>query len=380
MKVADLFTGIGGFTLALEPFQGFQTAFYCDIDWRSQAVIKRRISSSDLPKADMYSDVRRIHVEDQEVDMMVGGFPCTGFSCAGNCDGTANPGSALVSEVYRLVEEGKPKFVMLENVSPILSYNEYRDICERFVSLGYDISWIVLTAKEFGAPHKRSRWWALCSRKGLKPGCVSVRLKEELESVPVYDWKNEPRPRLSENPQNERCFLLGNTLVPCVARVAFLSLFTGMKHAFSELLNKREWTFDLPTAVSKRPSSKQMHCGTYREKAFWTVQKPKNDLGLFRPLDLVINPKCFRSTKERAKRNRMSPYETEKRRISLWSTPRTCTHMSNYLTKRSRADLPTQMRFEITTENRHYQHVNGSYLDWMQGYPMGWTDVFSKEK
>lgn len=537
LRAADLFSGIGGFTLALECFENVTTALYCDIDARSQEVITHRMQQGELPRAPMYKDVQKVHLP-PDVNMIVGGFPCfpagtrvltdqgympietvsgdqkllthtgswkpienvqqklftgrmasvsvechdqpimctdnhpfyartldnpdpvwvhahdlttdhyvgipinstqyvptcddpnfiengyawyavtkvdfshaeqvwvynfqvqddhsyvvenvvvkncTGFSLVGARESTNNSGSGLVRELYRLMEESKPAFVMMENVAPILNYPEYKTICDTMTGLGYSFQWTVLKAVEFGAPHRRARWWALATRLDIAPGSVTLRLKESLPNLSLYDWSPEnepvrtcdavdgPKPKHIKN----RNFLLGNTLVPTVARVAFLSLFTGLSMPLSDLVSRREWVYT-PCSPAKpgRDSAKLMYCGLYRDGMFHPVCKPINDLNLVRPRHLVLDPTVYVSNKPRMSKKKIkpSPLMQEPHTIQFWSTPRTNNEPSNYLTKRSHSDLSTQIRFEQSTENR-YGYVNPEYVDWMQGYPRNWTQI-----
>jgi len=381
MKIADLFSGIGGFTLALEAFEDMDTVVYCDIDTRSQAVLRHRISEGDLPKAEIHDDVQTLQLNAVHVDMIIGGFPCTGFSVAGAKQGTENVGSGLVRELYRLMEESRPQFVMMENVGPIVAFEAYRDICSRMYELGYTLRWTMMSAAELGAPHTRSRWWGLAVREDVTPGSVVIRKKKGYEML--YNWNTAEPPRMVPGPRPgdsvARSFLLGNTLCPTVARVAFLSLLTGLRMPLSELVSKDSWTYDTVHVGRPRKDSRGMRCGVWHDNEFCTVVQPVNDLGLARSWNLVLDPSAYVSEKPRCLRKKPSPLLTEPRHMERWTTPRTSGVASNFLSKRTCWDLPTQIQFEVRTEHR-YGHLNLGYLDWMQGYPYNWTRITSEEK
>ena len=77
LKVLDLFSGIGGFSLGLERTGGFETVAFCEIDPFCQKVLKKH-----WPDVPIYEDVRTLDYEGT-VDVITGGYPCQPFSFAG---------------------------------------------------------------------------------------------------------------------------------------------------------------------------------------------------------------------------------------------------------------------------------------------------------
>ncbi len=160
----DLFSGIGGLTLALRPW--VRPVAYCEIDRVARAVLLTRMQSGDLPGAPIWDDVcslTRSHLP--LVDIVYGGFPCQDISVAGNGVGLAGERSGLFFEIARLVGEIRPPFVFLENVPAIRSRGA-DVVVGRLAELGYDCRWGVLSAFDVGAPHKRERWWLLAHGHG----------------------------------------------------------------------------------------------------------------------------------------------------------------------------------------------------------------------
>lgn len=80
MRALDLFSGIGGISLALKDFCKVQA--YVEIDDYCQAVLRSRIAEGKLDNAEIYSDVKKFKTE-KEIDIIYGGFPCQGISVAG---------------------------------------------------------------------------------------------------------------------------------------------------------------------------------------------------------------------------------------------------------------------------------------------------------
>lgn len=162
----DLFSGIGGLTLALEPW--VRPVAYCEIDPYPQGVLVRRMADDRLPRAPIWDDVRTLTASElPPIDIVYGGFPCQDISVAGNGAGLAGERSGLVFEVFRIIAETRPAFVFLENVPAIRTRGAER-VVKELASLGYDCRWDRLSAFDVGAPHKRERWWLLAYGYGCE--------------------------------------------------------------------------------------------------------------------------------------------------------------------------------------------------------------------
>src|SRR5688572_3765853 len=96
LRVLDLFSGIGGFSLGLERTGGFRTVAFCEIEPYCRSVLKKH-----WPDVPCFEDVRELHAFDVgPVDVICGGFPCQDISIAGRGAGLAGTKSGLWSE-YR---------------------------------------------------------------------------------------------------------------------------------------------------------------------------------------------------------------------------------------------------------------------------------------
>ncbi|WP_286948989.1 MULTISPECIES: DNA cytosine methyltransferase [Brevundimonas] len=166
MKVLDLFSGIGGFSMGLER-AGMETVAFCEID-----PFCRRVLAKHWPEVPCYDDVQTLTasrlVSDGvgRVDVITGGFPCQDISLAGRMRGIDGKKSSMWEELARLVEEARPKFVILEN-SPVLRSRGLDRILSKFASLGYDAEWHCLPLNAIGAPHRRDRVWVIAYPAGL---------------------------------------------------------------------------------------------------------------------------------------------------------------------------------------------------------------------
>lgn len=156
----DLFSGIGGITLALSEW--VRPIAYCEIDRYCQGVLLSQMQSGNLPVAPIWDDVQTLRGDMLPVkpDIIYGGFPCQDISVAGRGAGLAGERSGLFFEIARLVGEIRPRFIFLENVPAINLRGQDAVICT-LTDLGYDCRWTVVSAAEVGANHRRQRWFLL---------------------------------------------------------------------------------------------------------------------------------------------------------------------------------------------------------------------------
>ena len=176
MKVLDLFSGIGGFSLGLER-AGMETVAFCEFDKHAQKVLKKH-----WPEVPIHEDVRLLDGKQYRgtVDVVCGGFPCQDLSTAGNQAGFSGERSSLYLEMLRIIGECLPRFAIFENVTGLLSGDGGRWFA-RFLydlaAIGYDAEWHCISASYIGAPHHRDRVWIIaypeCKRQSgqgrLKP-------------------------------------------------------------------------------------------------------------------------------------------------------------------------------------------------------------------
>ena len=160
MDVLDLFSGIGGFSLAFER-AGFRTVAFSEIEPYPCKVLAKH-----WPTVPNLGDVTAIRGADIEADIVTGGFPCQDLSVAGKRAGLVGERSGLYWQIIRIVREMQeaghgPAIVVLENVAGLLSSNGGRDfasVLSGLAELGADdIAWRILDAQHFGVPQRRRR-------------------------------------------------------------------------------------------------------------------------------------------------------------------------------------------------------------------------------
>lgn len=155
LKVLDLFSGIGGFSLGLERTGGFETLAFCEIDEHARKVLKKH-----WPKVPVFEDVKTLRGIEGEFDVICGGFPCQDISVAGKGLGLKGERSGLWKEYARLIKEIKPRYVIIENVANLRSKGLAR-VMQDLWEIGYDCEWHVISASSVGAFHKRERIWII---------------------------------------------------------------------------------------------------------------------------------------------------------------------------------------------------------------------------
>jgi DNA (cytosine-5)-methyltransferase 1 len=164
MRFGSLFSGIGGFDLALER-AGMECAWQVEIDVSCQRVLAKH-----WPDVKRYEDVRDCGKENLEpVDLICGGFPCQDVSLAGKRAGLEGKRSTLWSEFSRIICELEPRWVVIENVFGLFSSDNGRffgNILGDLAESGYDAEWEVLPASAFGAPHRRERVFIVAYTRG----------------------------------------------------------------------------------------------------------------------------------------------------------------------------------------------------------------------
>ena len=173
----DLFTGIGGFSLAASWVWGneLDLAGFCEQDVYCGKVLKKN-----FPDVPIYPDIKELRGEwFQDIDLITGGFPCQDISVAGKGAGIDGDRSGLWSELCRIISEVRPRYALIENV-PMLIHRGLERVLLDLTEIGYDAEWQVIGADDVGARHKRKRIWIVAypgHLRGRHDECGDVGLR-----------------------------------------------------------------------------------------------------------------------------------------------------------------------------------------------------------
>ena len=215
--------------MGLERSGGFKAVAFCEIDKYCKKVLAKH-----WPEVPIYSDVktltaRQLRADGITVDAICGGFPCQDISVAGTGRGLKGERSGLWTEFARIISELGPRYVIVENVSALLSRGLGRVLGD-LASIGYDAEWHCIPASYIGAPHRRDRVWivaysnhgqrkqqddSICSRGNAVNTCS--------EEMADSDCPMLERQRIASRIQKERNSFSGTSwwsTEPNVGRVA----------------------------------------------------------------------------------------------------------------------------------------------------------------
>ena len=183
LKVLDLFSGIGGFSLGLESTGHFETIAFCEKDEFCQKVLQKNFKNIPIE-----GDVRNVKGDKYKADVVTGGFPCQPFSVAGKRKGTDDD-RYLWDETIRVVRECKPKWFIGENVEGLINIQEgmvLRQVQTDLEKEGFEVQCLIIPASGIGAWHQRKRVWIIgCNVSNTKSKwsrkCREPNKKKRLE-------------------------------------------------------------------------------------------------------------------------------------------------------------------------------------------------------
>jgi len=250
LRLIDTFSGIGGFSYAAEKLVGgFKTVAFVECEPYCQKVLEKH-----WPDVPIYEDIKSYRPEPYSAEVICGGFPCQSISNAGKREGiTETSQSGLWYELYRVICLLQPRYVVLENVSAILSKG-LGIVLGNLAEAGYCCEWCCIPATFIkGACHQRDRWWLVgyvantegSERNGdetiEKHGKARTQeiFRDRNGSENTYTWRNTPhelkgdwrewsiKPVICRTPNGvpsgvdraKRLKSLGNSVVPQVAAI-----------------------------------------------------------------------------------------------------------------------------------------------------------------
>lgn len=161
-NVIDLFCGAGGLSLGFQQ-AGFKVILGIDNNQQALMTFRNNHKSAisvcgDISKLDFSKDIKPL-LKGKEIDVIIGGPPCQGFSISGFRNFN-DPRNKLYLSYIRFVKDIRPKFFIIENVPGLVNLfnGKVKDrIIEEFKKLGYQIEYKILSASDYGVPQNRKR-------------------------------------------------------------------------------------------------------------------------------------------------------------------------------------------------------------------------------
>lgn len=219
-KMNSFFAGIGGFDVAFDE-TGFAVAFQCEINPYCQHILGMH-----WPDIDRRGDINELRPDDiPSSQVWCGGFPCQDVSVAKASErlGLQGSQSGLFFRYAELVEACRPEVVVVENVTGLLNSNRGRDfrvILDRFMTLGYAISWRELNSRYFGVPQSRPRIFM----------CAWLKNPHKAAYV-LFEDAGAPSPSQLGHPRHGFLEVAGDSVNgPVVPKVAYCLAATSGRH------------------------------------------------------------------------------------------------------------------------------------------------------
>jgi DNA (cytosine-5)-methyltransferase 1 len=179
LKVLDLFSGIGGFSLGLESTGFFETIAFVEKDEFCQKVLKKNFNNIPIE-----GDIRNVKGDKYKADVVTGGFPCQPFSVAGKRKGTDDD-RYLWDETIRVVRECKPKWFIGENVEGLVNIQDgmvLRQVQDDLEKEGFQVQCLIIPASGIGAWHQRKRIWIIGYNVSNSNARFGIRENQEIQT------------------------------------------------------------------------------------------------------------------------------------------------------------------------------------------------------
>lgn len=214
-NVLDLFCGAGGLSLGFQQ-AGFNIALGIDNDAKALETFEKNHDGAksicgDITAIGYEKDIKPL-LKGRQIDVIIGGPPCQGFSLSGprNFD---DPRNKLYLSYIRLVSEIKPRAFVIENVPGLVSLfgGVVKDnILKRFTDMGYTVQYKILVSSDYGVPQKRKRVVFVGVKRGENPfiypeiSTKQITCKMALSDLPqLVDTLGEPIQDYVTDPQNK---------------------------------------------------------------------------------------------------------------------------------------------------------------------------------
>ncbi len=229
--VVSLFSGCGGLDLGFEN-AGFETLWANDFFPEAVETYKKNIGGHIV-----LGDITKIKSSEipDGFDVLLGGFPCQGFSIANKDRSMEDERNFLYREMLRILKDKKPKVFLAENVKGLLSMEGGQVIdmiIKDFESLGYKVDYRLVNSADYGVPQQRERVLIVGNRLGKENRFPKKTHGESMRSYiktkEVVGYLKDLR--ISNNPREHQ----GKTIYNHMARVNVHDKFWGRKHKVNQ--------------------------------------------------------------------------------------------------------------------------------------------------
>lgn len=265
-RILDLFSGAGGFSYGMEKNEHFRTAIAVDFNPNALDTFKHNMPDTQIINGDITNAEVKKQIIDLskklQVNMIIGGPPCQGFSLKGKKLGLNDPRNYLFNEYLSIVETLQPDVFTIENVKALLSTSAgwfKNQIIEKVQELGYYVSYGILNATRFGVPQARERAIFICCKEQeirLPIGTDKVVTVREAISDLAYldsgegdfeqDYINEPtseyqsaRRKNSKKLYNHKA---SNHSAIAIKKLSMIPPECGKEHLPQELLGRQQFS------------------------------------------------------------------------------------------------------------------------------------------
>ena len=281
-RVLDLFSGAGGLSLGLDMNESIKTAVAVDLFNNALKTLRRNLPDVETICGDITNkEIKNRIVEiskSKQVNMIVGGPPCQGFSNKGKKLGLSDPRNFLFLEYIELVAKIKPEALIIENVKTLTTAaNGYfiNEIKDKLDSLGYIVNYKVLKASDYGVPQTRERTIIVATKTMpfnfdlIKKSDTSVTVRDAISDLSYLDsgqggeiseYKNKSNSIFQEKMRNHDSVLYNHKatnhsqiaidklkMIPAEKGKEFLPAEYLGKQKFKTTWSRLEWDKPSPT-------------------------------------------------------------------------------------------------------------------------------------
>lgn len=233
LKIVSLFSGCGGLDLGFIQ-QGFEVIWANDFFKDAVDTYKHNLGDHIH-----LGDITKINSKDipNDFDVLLGGFPCQGFSIANKKRSMKDERNFLYKEMLRVLKDKKPKYFVAENVKGLLSMGKGKVmemILNDFKNIGYNVDYKLIKASDYGVPQNRERVFIIGNRIGIDNVFPEKTHGEESNLLPYVSTKDAVG-FLSDVRIRDKPFILNGVKISNhKARINVHDKFWGRKHKVNQ--------------------------------------------------------------------------------------------------------------------------------------------------